>query len=515
MIRRLFLPGLVLLTCAVYAQTASFDFIHRDDPVFIVTNPYVQEGLSWKSIRWAFEADLAYPSGDIDYWQPVTILSRLLDVELHGLDPSGHHWTNVILHAANVILFFMLLRRLTNRPLPSAFAAAMFAVHPMHAASVAWVTERKDVLSLFFGLIALSSWIDFVRTRQKSCYAIAFVSFVLSLMSKPLMIPLPVLMLLVLVWPAGLIPDPGRFRNWLNPALRILPFCALSTASFFITLRSQPSELHSVDPMARLANIIVAPATYLGRLFAPFSLSCYYPFPDRIHSGAIVLASILLLLAITAAAIMLARSKPCIFTGWFWFIGAIMPATIATTREATANRFTYLPYLGLYMMISWLAADLAASWRIRKGIVTGAAGSALLLLAILGHAETAHWKNSFTLFEQALIVNPDNYFAHQNLGVAFFNIEDYARARLEFQEALRIRPSFAPIINNLGRAETMSGNLREAEAHYREAIRLEPDFLTAYRNLEELLLMSGRDTEAEKVHGEILRTKGRAATADE
>lgn len=503
---------LVLLVIIVYAQTTTFQFVNLDDSDFVAANPFIQKGLTWESVRWAFTADLTIHSGDIDYWQPITVLSRLVDVDLYGMDPAGHHFTNMILHLANTILLFALLHRASGEAGPSAFAAALFAVHPMHAASVAWVTERKDVLSLFFGLIALLAWISHASGGRRRDYGTALAAFALSLMSKPMTIPLPAVMLILLVWPLRRIDDPFRARAWLRPLRHVAPFLLLSAASLVITVHAQTAELHPIDRALQMENVIVSYVTYLGRAFAPWRLACYIPFPTAPYPRPVLWSSGLALLLGTAGAARYRKSRPYLPAGWMWYLTAMMPA-IATTHEATANRFTYLALPGLYIIAAWTVRDLARIGPRARAAVTAGAIAGLAALTAAGTVETSRWHDSFTLFRRALEVTENNDVAHRNLGVAYASDTNYPAAMSEYRAALAINPHDPSIWIDMGQMEDKRGHLAEAEHDYREALRCDPDCLTARSDLGRVLLLTGRPREAAAEYEHVLRVNPDAESA--
>lgn len=482
---------LLLLVFAVYIQTVHHGFLIMDDVEMVVDNPHIAHGITADSLRWAWTANLTFRSTHLDYWQPATNLSRLLDVQMYGFDPAGHHFTNVLLHAGNVLLLFGLLFRTTRRLAPSFLAAALFAVHPVHVASVAWVVERKDVLSLFFGLAAMHLHVSHERTRRLSAYGASLALFALSLMSKPMTITLPILLLLVSWWPcrAGSLSIPeSELRGML---LRMIPYGLLGAASVAITLVGQPGALEGAGPLLRGENAVVACAAYVGRLFLPRNLACFYPFPLHLYPAPIVAVSAMFLILVTVAAVAAIRSRPCVLMGWLWFLVGLIP-TLFTTHEADANRFLYLPAIGIYVIITYLIEDTVACFPPTR-LFFLAAAAVVLCLAAEAAEETGRWSDSETLLRRALQVTDDNYFAHRLLGTSMGARGDYTGALAHLREALRIRPGDAITWNNMGWVEEKKGDLDAAESDFRRALEINPGQANALMHLGEMRLLKRND----------------------
>ena len=372
---------LVLAVLLVFGQTLGHGLLSWDDRIFVYNEPHVSGGFSWSGIVWAFT------NGPLGDWFPLAMLSHMLDCQLYGLHPAGHHLTNVLLHAASAVMLFLILRRMTGALWPSALVAALFAIHPLHVESVAWVAERRDVLSGFFFMLTLGAYVEYVRHPQSLGRYLAVAGFlVLGLMSKTVLVTVPPLLLLLDFWPLRRIgqtqPDtaatserPARFP-W-RPLFDKLPLLALALAASAVTIFTHGKRTDPVTMAERLANAPVACVAYLGQLFVPVGLSTFYPFPEAGWPAWQVAGSVALLLAITAAAVIGRRSYPYVFVGWFWYLGMLVPVleVIRVGLHARADRYTYLSQIGIYIALVWGAARLTALWPTRRWVF--GVGSAL------------------------------------------------------------------------------------------------------------------------------------------
>jgi len=449
-------------TLALFAQSLDFEFLSFDDRKYVTENPWVLGGLTLDSIRGVFTTFYAYN------WHPLTWLSYMLEIELYGLDAVGFHATNVLLHALNVVLVFWMLVRATGRTWPSALVASLFAAHPLHVEAVVWVAQRKELLGALFGLLAIDAYTSWARRGGGWRYARIAVCTALALMAKPMWVSLPVLLLLFDAWPLRRLAL-GRSGRELGPeaaglwvrVLEKLPLAALSLASCAITLVAQDRAMEAssdVGPALRAANAVVAYAAYLGKTLWPVHLSVLYPHPYLPGGTPLapqqIAGAALLLLAITAVALR-AHTRPYLLVGWLWFLVSLVPVIglVQVGWQAMADRYTYIPHLGLFAMFAWSADDAVRSLRGRR---RGAAALALgaLLLLLIGCAartvwQTGAWRDTVTLYQRSLASTPDSHWLHFNLGNRLFDQGDYAAARAHYAAALRLRPGWDLAAGNL------------------------------------------------------------------
>jgi tetratricopeptide (TPR) repeat protein len=471
--------ALVLLTLLVYRDAPSFQFVNFDDGLYVTSNRHVQNGLTWEGFLWAWQANVA------SNWHPLTMLSHMLDCELYGLNPRGHHLTNLLLHLANVWLLFEVLRRMTGRLGESAFVAALFGLHPTHVESVAWIAERKDVLSGLFFLLTLGAYHRWVRGRTPRRYVLVALLLACGLLSKPMLVTLPCVLLLLDVWPLGRL----RFAEihsardlWqgLRPLLvEKIPLFVLSAASSAVTVYAQQGSLATLEAVSvgrRVGNALVSYVLYIGKSFWPAKLAAFYPLPGAVPLDK-ALGAATLLLVITALVVWRLRRSPFLATGWFWFLGMLVPVIgfVQVGRQAMADRYTYLPSIGLFLVVTWGISELLGTEsRIRRTALTGAALVVVGALSIAAHAQAATWKDSLTLFQHALKVTRDNYLAHLNVAVALSHQGDQEGALRHYREVLRLQPNLAEAHAALGAALRRWGRTQEALPHLRRAVRIKP-----------------------------------------
>ncbi len=513
--------ALVLITLLLYWPVHRYEFLNFDDTDYVTKNPIVQAGLTVKGVFWAFQTTYA------SNWHPLTWLSHMLDCELYGLTPGGHHLTNVFLHLANTLLLFALLRRMTGALWPSALVAALFAWHPLHVESVAWVSERKDVLSTFFGLLALLTYGFYAERPGWKRYTLTLLAFILSLLAKPMLVTLPFLLLLLDFWPLERSAEcgvrsaesggSGRLRLWQKLVLEKAPFFGLSLISCVVAFLAQKSG-GSLASMTRLplgeraANAAVAYASYLWQTIWPLELAVFYPHPLH-SSGAKVMAALMVLLAVSVVVFLSRRAY--LVMGWLWYLGTLVPVIglVQVGDHARADRYTYLPLVGIFIGVVWAATELAAarpSWR-RPLQASAVCVSALLALGT--RFQLSHWKASESLFQRALVVTDNNYIAHNNLGNVLDLSGRHEAARRHYEETLRIRPDFAGTHYNLANVFAREGNIDGALRHYRTAIELQPDYADAHYNLGVLLANRGQADEAIEHHRTALRSRPAFAEA--
>jgi tetratricopeptide (TPR) repeat protein len=540
--------GLAAITWLIFGQTLKHQFITYDDPQYVYENAKVAAGLSVEGIYWAFTHTVS------GHWHPLTIISHMFDCQLYGLKPAGHHFTNVLLHTIAVILLFLVLRQMTGSLWRSAFVAALFAIHPLHVESVAWISERKDVLSAVFFMLTLGAYVRYVHAPSVTSYLFVLLFFALGLMSKSMLVTVPFVLLLLDYWPLCRIIDPDSTKYTTRQAAisgqwsivrglltEKIPLFALSALSSVVTLLAAVYRVEAIEqlPFAwQLNNGAISCVAYIWQMFWPARLAAFYPHPnDRLPLWQVLLA-IAFLIAVSLLAIHWRKNKPYIFTGWFWYIGMLVPVIglVQAGEQARADRYTYLPQIGLYVLITWGITDLLASIMTRssgsrsaatslhpitrksRGVrVDGAqgrgyklfcaAGAAAIMIALSWFAfmQTSYWKDSETLWNHTLAVTTDNDTAHNNLGYLFFQRGELDSAISHFETALQIRSrntathynfGGALIENDLANALARKGLLSEAVEHYEKAVKLRPDYGDPYLNLGTVLFEQGRIGEA-------------------
>jgi Tfp pilus assembly protein PilF len=523
---------LLLATLVVFSPVYHHSFLHLDDDLYITNNPNVQQGLSGESIKWAFTSTHA------GLWIPLTWLSLMLDFELFGLKAGGYHLNNLFFHLANTILLFFLFKRMTGGLWRSAFVAALFALHPLRVESVAWVVERKDVLSTFFFLLSIHSYVRYTEHNRISfAYVLALFLFSLSLMAKPMLVTLPCLLLLLDYWPLGrfdfIKSDPHAYQEAVaaqsSPKTPIIarlliekiPFFPLSLICSIATLLAQRSfgalsSLQALPLRARLANALVSYLEYIRKMFWPHDLAVLYPYPLETLPQWKVAGAGLLLGGVTIFALWSARrGYRYLLAGWLWYLVGLLPVIglIQAGPQAMADRFTYVPLIGLFLMISWSVPDLIGNWRPRRVILSISAGLVLALLMVTTHFQLKHWRDSISLFEHTLRVTDNNGVMHNNLGVVFIEQGRFAEAIPHFTKALQIRPKDVKAHINLAVSLAHLGELQKAKEHYLLVLELEPHHAGAHNNLGNVLLIQGRVDEAAVEFSKALDIDGDYAEA--
>jgi len=480
--------ALFLVTLLVYAPVYRFAFVNFDDPDYVSNNPHVRNGLNADGLTWAVT------STEAANWFPATRLSHLLDVEIFDLRPGGHHFANVLLHGLATVLLFAFLHAATGATWPSAFVALIFALHPLHVESVAWIAERKDVLSALFWFLALWSY---VRRR----YWLTLLAFGLGLMSKPMVVTLPFVLFLLDLWP---------LRQPLRSALRVkIPLLGLSAASAIATYLVQSGsgavrEVGQFPLGLRVENAVVSYAAYIVKMFWPSRLAVFYPYPHELPAWQVALAA-LVLAGVSILVLRERRSRPYLAVGWLWYLGTLVPVIglIQVGAQARADRYTYLPMVGLSIMLAWGLRELLP----RRAAICGAI-VACLACATLCEAQIQYWRNSETLFRHALDVTSDNYLAHHNLGVALAEEGRFPEAIQQYQAALQIEPDAANVQTDYGNALARSGRAAEAITHYEAALRVLPDSPITHNDLANALAATpGRMPEAIAEYQTALRLK--------
>ena len=483
-----------LLICALLAITAfaAFervcynDFVSYDDEEYVTKNPNVQAGLTLKSIKWAFTESHFF------MWHPVTSLSHMLDCQLFDLKPSCHHLVSLILHIANTLLLLCIFRTMTGRLGPSAFIAAAFALHPLNVESVAWVAERKTVVSGLFWMLTIAAYIRYVNRRCIANYLLVALVFSLALMSKPTTVTLPFVLLLLDYWPlnradihlAGKI----NWRIWPSLIWEKIPFFVLSTILCAITIFVQKSGgvLNEYLPFTvRLSNALVSYVSYIGKMIYPSHLAVFYPHPGLGLPSWQPMLSFLILAAVSAAVIYLGRRRPYLVTGWFWFLGTLVPVIglVQAGSQAMADRYAYLSLIGLFIIVAYGAADLFKNRQYRKIVLSIFSITVILALSVVTRVQTGYWRNSQTLFEHALKVTRGNYIACYNLGLVSMQQNKLDEALAQFQHAIQIKSDYADAYNNIGSAYGRLNRLQDEAEAYKQAIKLNPQLVLAWCNL--------------------------------
>jgi tetratricopeptide (TPR) repeat protein len=481
----------------VFGRTLWDDFVNYDDPRYVYQNTRITSGLNISGIAWAFTHIHS------ENWHPLTTITHMLDCQLYGLKASGHHFTNVLLHTIAVLLLFVVLQQMTGALWRSAFVAALFAIHPLHVESVAWVAERKDMLSGVFFMLTLLAYFHYTRAPSNRRYLIVAFVFALGLMSKPMLVTLPFVLLLLDYWPLGRIkaqrPDIGR--QLLKLSAEKIPLIALSAVSGVITFLAQRHAIgwtEQLPMLARINNAIVTYVIYVQQMFWPVNLAVFYPHPEnRLPLWEIALA-LAVLISITSAAVILRGKAPYFITGWFWYLGMLVPVIglVQVGWQGHADRYTYLPQIGLYIAGSWALADLSVSWRHRRMVLSAAALFVIGALSWGAWIQASYWRDSETLFTHALAVTRNNDVAENNLGIIFLQKGQLEEAISRLQAAIDLRPENGPAHDNLAKAFLQKGRLEEAMVHYRKFLEIEPQNVEARNILGTALIQQGHVKEA-------------------
>lgn len=559
---------LVIVTLAAYWQVINYPFVNFDDYPYIRENHFVKEGLTWEGILWAFSFK------SVTYWHPVVWLSHMLDCHIYGLMPGMHHAVGLIFHIVNSMLVFMVLKQMTGALWRSAFVAALFALHPLNVESVAWVAERKNILSAFFWMLTILTYIFYSKQPGFYRYMATIFLFVLGLMAKPILVTLPFVFLLLDYWPL----QRFRFRQWTSnghgktnkpwvsisgfqelPVFRLVlekvPFLAFSAVSIYISsLAAQHNQMiistESVPMKLRIANALVSYIGYIKKMMWPDNLAIFYPYPDALPLWQVTGAG-LILTGISILVLWRLRSKPYLAIGWFWYIGTLVPVigfAQAGLWPAMADRYAYVPLIGLFILISWAAEHIASRLRYKKilpAVITGI----LLIFIITTWGQVRYWSSSVALFEHALdVTGVKNYIAHYklgdalaeegrnaeaikhyyealrtkskywpgiylNLGVALMAVNKIDESIDNFSRAIQIKPDFAEAHNNMGIAMERHGKLTEAVSHYREALRIKPDYAEPHNNIGVALEKQGNFSEAIRHYFKALQISSKYASA--
>ena len=477
---------LIVATLIVYLPVKDHQFVDLDDDLYVTHNPQTQKGLTWANLAWALTALEA------GFWHPFTWWSHMLDYELFGLNPGGHHLMSLLIHVLNVLLLFGLLQRWTGALWRSFFVAALFALHPLNVESVAWVAERKNVLSTLFWLLTLGAYVHYVRKPHWQRYLSVVVLFVLGLMAKPMLVTLPCVLLLLDYWPLGRLgPSWSEFRQKGSKLLlEKAPLFALALVSGILAIQAQhllgalPS-LQEISLHARLGNALTSFVAYLGKMVWPTDLAVFYPHPEASLPVGQVILAVLVIATLSVLVLRRTPSFPYLLVGWLWYLGTLLPVSglIQVGRHSMADRYMYVPLIGLFILLVWGCTHWLDGFRVRKGWGIGASVFLLLGLSINTRLQLAHWENSVTLFEHAIRSTEDNYLAHNNLGTTFLKAGKIDKGMEQLSIALKIKPESPEVLYNLGLALKQKGRLDGAARYFSQALDINPDLADAHNNL--------------------------------
>jgi len=484
--------SLLALVWVVFGQTLRYDFVNYDDPRYVYQNPRITSGLNIGGIAWAFTHIHS------ENWHPLTTTTHMLDCQLYGVNAGWHHFTNVLLHTVAVVLLFFALRCMTGALWRSAFVAAIFAVHPLHVESVAWIAERKDVLSAVFFMLTLLAYFHYTRAPAIARYLLVVIVVALGLMSKPMLVTLPFVLLLLDYWPLGRIqaqPACGG-GQLLKLIVEKIPLIVLSAVSSMVTFLAQRGAIgwtEQLPVLARISNAIVSYVVYIRQMFWPARLAVFYPHPENRLSIWEISLAFVILLGITMAAYVLRKKAPFLIVGWLWYLGMLVPVIglVQVGWQGHADRYTYLPQVGLYIAVTWTVADLTRSWRFQR-ILLGA-GAIFILGAFSWRArvQTSYWRNSEALFTHALAVTENNDVALNNLGILSLEKGQLDDAISKLEAAINVRPDNGPAHDNLAKALLKKGRVAEAMVHYRKFLEIEPQNVEARNILGTVLIQQG------------------------
>jgi Flp pilus assembly protein TadD len=495
-----------LFTTLVYWRVGSYGFINFDDPLYVTANMQVRNGLTWKGTLWAFT-----DTKSTGNWYPLTWLSLMLDYELFESKPQAFHITNLLLHLANTLLLFMVLKRLTGALWRSGFVAALFALHPLHVESVAWISGRKDVLSTFFWLLTMWAYVSYVRRPSFARYIAVVAFFIPGLMSKAMLVTLPFVLLILDYWPLHRLHlnEPAEEDAFIGSGPKTIakllwekiPLFVLTAISCVLTYLAQQTggavrTFERVGLGIRLTNTMVSYVNYINKTFWPSGLAIYYPLSKTIPIWQVAQAG-LILAGISLLVIWWLRSRPYLLVGWLWYIGTLVPVIglVQVGEQAMADRYTYVPLTGLFIAVTWGVNALADHWRSRKFVLGLSAAVTLSALMLCTGRQVAYWRNNITLYEHTLTVTDKNHVIHINLGMALLQQGQLDKAIQHQQEALRLCPGEPSALTNLGMALALQRRYPDAIKYYRLSLKSDPEQATTYNNLGAAILSNNGDPE--------------------
>lgn len=516
---------LAAIVLALYWPVTGYEFIAMDDSMYVVDNPDIQKGLSRQGISWA--ATTLYTAN----WHPLTWLSLMADYELYGFTAAGYHISNLLLHILNTLLLFLVLWRMTGETWKCLAVAALFGIHPLNIESVAWIAERKNLLSTLFWLLTLLAYIRYTESPGYWRYLQALFLFALGLMAKPMLVTLPLVLLLLDYWPLRRLSPVNRcygegFSESVNdaPTLRRLlkekiPFFLLSLCSALITLYAAKiggavRTIAEFPLSGRIANALIACISYLEKMIWPVDLAIFYPYPA--NRPVWLFAAVLLLSAITGYVALQRRKHPYLVAGWFWYLITLLPVIgiIQVGFQSMANRYAYVPLVGIFIIITWGVSDLLRT-RISLRYQSVAAVALILIMSFSTWTQLPHWRNSEAVFKHAIMATEDNFFAHAGMGDVWQSRDDHQMARLHYMESLRIQPGYAEARNNLAVILMKEGRVAEAEIEFREALKYKPTLAEAHINLGAALICQEKFQEAATHFAKALELKPGYAVAKE
>lgn len=493
---------LVLGIVAVFWPVQNYEFLNYDDQIYVTGNLRVRSGLTWDNFLWAMR------SLDAGFWQPLTWLSLMLDSSFYRMNAGGFHWTNVILHIGSTLLLFSVLYRMTGAAFRSFFVAALFAIHPLHVESVAWIAERKDVLGGFFWMLTMLVYVRYAEKPGISRYVWVLMCFISGLMAKPMLMTLPAVLLLLDYWPLG------RFHAAVNRRkvyglliMEKIPLMICASIACLLTFIAEYkfdaiSNLETIPLAARISNVLVTYIIYLEKMIFPANLAAYYPHPGAWPLG-ISLGAGLLIVVFSLIAFNKLGSKPYLFVGWFWYLITLVPVIgfIQLGSMARADRYTYLPLTGIFISVTWFFADIFSK---RKALLSSLAVVVAVVFIVCSSFQIQYWRNDFTLFQHAIAVTENNYKAYHGLGMAYYKLGNKSQAVEHIRHSLMLKNNDRAH-NDLGFIYMGQGAVAEAEREFREAIRLRPNNANAHYNLGAALAVSGKYEEANQQFQEVLR----------
>jgi Flp pilus assembly protein TadD len=503
---------LAALTWLVFGQTLHHDFVNYDDQRYVYENPRITAGLSVQAIVWAFTHVHS------ENWHPLTTISHMLDCQLYGMRPGGHHGTNALLHATGAILLFLALLQMTGTPWRSAFVAAVFAVHPLHVESVAWIAERKDVLSGVFFMLTLLAYARYARRPSFGRHVGVVLLFACGLMSKPMLVTLPFVLLLLDYWPlnriAGLAgssqkaPLAGSTINKL--VIEKIPLIVLSVGSSVVTFLAQQPAIGGTEELSissRVGNALLSYIAYIWQMLWPARLAVFYPHPENRLPVWQIAAAVVALIGFSLIAVIARRKRPYVLVGWLWYLGMLVPVIgiLQVGWQARADRYTYLPQIGLSVVIAWSITDLTSKWHRQREVLVVSATAVMIAFTWLAWLQTTYWHNSETLWAHTLAVTHNNDVAENNLGIVLLRQGRVDEAIARFQRAIQIRSQNAPAHDNLAKAFLRKGQLADAMVECRKLLEIQPENLEVRNILGTVLIQQGRIGEAIEQWQETLR----------
>lgn len=492
--------GLILAVAAVFGQAVTFDFLRYDDANFIYQNPHLSGGLNWAALKWALSADFFSPSSYVDYWQPATLVSRILDAEFSGMNPAGHHLTNLILHAANAVGVFLVLRYLTARTVRCLVVALIFAVHPLQVETVCWVSARKDLLCAFFMLLTIWAYARQQHRPSALEKTAVVLLYSLSLMAKPVSMMLPIVLLFIDYWPLGRIGiRPFRTQMLFRCILEKIPLCLMAVVPAVVALYRVPDAVRFSMPLEVMTNAIVTPVILLIKAFWPIGLGLYSPYVGAAPTG-IAMVSFVLLGFITW--LMLAHvDQPFLAVGWLWYLVTLLPVLSAPRM---GDRFMYVPILGLIVITVWAVADLFSNRRFGRVLTCALSAAVVIGLGGLARAQSFSWRDTSSFAARGLALDPQNPLAHHLLGAEVAEGDSFQDALVFYQEAVKRNIDDAPTKINLAKALARSGRYEEALDYLQQAHSLQPDLDEIEGNMAKIFFLMGRDKEAEALYAKLM-----------